>query len=132
MYRKWVVIVSVIALVFGTGVVVGQVTNNTLNTQTVDIGSAQVQESNLDVESYELDLSGNNVTAVNTTINNTAGSDINNTNVTVTLIDSNGNVVAENTNTSVDFSSDERKTVIVDGYDTGLSNVQDIDIRVEE
>lgn len=126
---KRVIPVAVLALIFLVGFAgAAHITTQQLSDTNVALGDANVTDANLNVVSYDFKYTGRNVTQVDVTVENTAGSDIT-TDVEVVLLHG-STQTASGTASSVTVPANGQTTASITTVDTSITQVETVEITV--
>lgn len=122
-----------VALVFFSGAAVGAgVSVTTLDSEELDLGEASLQSADVEVADYDLAYDGDNVTAVEVTLNNTVSAERTG-DVYADLTDASGATVGDGSAAGVTLAADERTTVtIAISQEPTVENVANVTLRFEQ
>ena len=94
--RRVIVLVLVVGLVIGSVGVVAGLSMTSLSPEKVELWDSQAQDTNFDIQTYDTDVKRQDRIDVSTEIKN-QDSSAHDANVTVQLLDSDGNILIEET-----------------------------------
>jgi len=120
--RRVLVLVLVVGLVIGSVGVVAGLSMTSLSPEKIELWNSQAQDTDFNIQTSDTDVKGQDRIDVSTEIKNQDTSSAHEADVTVQLLDTNGDVLRDETKPTGSVSADSSKKLTYQFTKSGLAN----------